>query len=137
MSVGKMLMKRYQRFVDKAVAQHAENIRYNKLSILNGINAEIDSVPHAKEFWAKTKSFYSYKYPAGSIKRINEYDFTDDKGGCSMYTIWAYTDFRNRLLEELKLSPKNFYFKLDSQHIRDLPDGITEYYNTIMLVYKP
>jgi hypothetical protein len=137
--LNEMLEKRYTQFVEQAVMFYAADIRRNHDLIMKDLQTEMNSVPHAKEFWSKARSFYSYKYNVGA-NRINTHEerFGDTKRGyASMYCIWCYTNFRNRLLEELKLDSRVFSFKLVSQNIREVDVGVTEFYNTIMLIYKP
>lgn len=137
--LNEILEKRYTPFVEEAVVLYAGDIRRNHDLIMKGLQTEINSVPNAKEFWSKARSFYSYKYNVGA-NRINTHEerFGDTKRGYApMYSIWCYTNFRNRLLEELKLDPQVFSFKLISHHVREVDVGVTEFYNTIILVYKP
>jgi hypothetical protein len=137
--LNEVLEKRYEPFVEEAVMCYAGDIRRNHTPIMKGIQNEINAVPDAKVFWSKARSFYSYKYNIGA-NRIDtrEEKFGNDKRGyASIYRIWCYTNFRNRLLDELRLDPRVFSFKLVSQHVREVDVGVTEFYNTIMLVYKP
>ena len=136
---NEILQKSYEPFVEEAVMFYAADIRRHHIAIMNDLQNEMNAVPNGKEFWSKARSFYSYKYNSGA-NRINvpEQKFGDNKRGyASIYRIWRYTNFRNRLLEELRLDPKVFSFKIITQHVREVDVGISEYYNTIMLVYKP
>jgi len=136
---NKMLEIRYQPFVEEALLFYAAVIRINHRYIMDDLKNEMNIVPNAKEFWSKTSSFYSYRYNLGARRLdISEEKFGDNKRGYApMYCIWSYTNFRNRLLEELRLDPKVFSFKLSSRHVRDVDVGVSEYYNTIMLIYRP
>jgi len=137
--LNEMLEKRYTPFVHEAVMFYAAIIRNNHNLIMKDLQTEMNAVPNAKEFWSKTRSFYSYKYSNGA-NRFDKHEekFGDNKRGFApIYCIWSYTNFRHRLLEELKLDPRIFSFKLVSQNIREVDVGVTEFYNTIMLVYKP
>lgn len=137
--LNEMLEKRYTQFVEQAVMFYAADIRRNHDLIMKDLQTEMNSVPHAKEFWSKARSFYSYKYNVGANRiDVPEEKFGNDKKGYAyMYRIWSYTNFRNRLLDELRLDPRVFSFKLTSQHVREIDVGVTEFYNTIILVYKP
>ena len=127
-----MLGERYEPYVYEAIKVYSDIIRKDRDFIMKGIKSEMDAVPNAKEFWSKAASFYSCK---NTSKYIN---IENDSGiRHRMYRIWSYTHFREHLIAELQLDPKVFSFKLISQRVRDFDHDNTEYYNTIMLVYKP
>jgi len=130
--LNNILEERYSPFVYEAVKVYSNIIRRDHDYIMKGIKNEMNAVPHAKEFWSKAASFYSCKNPIKYIKME-----TDSGIKHRMYHIWAYTDFRERLLEDLQLNPKVFSFKLVKQHVRDFDNSNVEYYNTIMLIYHP
>jgi hypothetical protein len=127
-AIAEMLRERYTPFVAENVKNFAEDIRDRQSLIMENLKSVLAAVPESKEFWAKTISFYSNVYERGMPHRA------DDN---NTYQIWAYTDFRTRLLEELQLDPKKFSFKLTSQYIKNVDVGVAEYYNTLMLVYRP
>lgn len=127
-AVAEMLKDRYTPFVASAVNSFAEDIHDKHSLIMESLTSEMKAVPQSKQFWAKTISFYSNIYDKGTPHNTSDNNY---------YQIWAYTDFRMRLLEKLQLDPKKFSFKMESQYIKEVEVGVMEYYNTLMLVYKP
>ena len=127
-AMNKMLEEYYEPYVALVLDGYAHDIRMQKSAIMDSLKNEMKGVPQAEEFWAKTVSFYSRKYAKGTKFLENEN---------SRYEIWRYSSLCKKLLEELQLDPSVFSFKITSQYILEVDIGIEEYYNTIMLVYKP
>lgn len=115
-----------------------------------------------RQFWAEVFEWYSYDFrklpmggntvqwaPGQAGLTYNELVlgdetrvFTDDMTSVSLWILYRHTDFCARLLKELQLDPKHFQFKNLGSEMADASrkfnmDTITEYMNTMNLVYIP
>lgn len=127
-SIAEMLKERYTCCVEAQVNHIATSIREIKPLIIDRLITQMNTAPQSKQFWAKTVYFLSNVYEKGIPRK------EDDN---HLYQVWAYTDFRIRLLKELELDPKNFSFRLESHYCRTLDVGVNEYHNSFILVYRP
>lgn len=142
-----VMNEKYSPFVEEAVQMFANDIRTRQNSIMEGLQKEMMSVPIAKEFWAKARSFYTYvpkrhqtieelyNSPIHILQKQGAVFGDTEKGYAQIYHIWRWTDFRQRLLAALELDPAHFHFKLISYLVSE-NDKYT-YHNTLMLVYSP
>jgi hypothetical protein len=125
----------------------------------------VPSSSEKRQFWAAVFEWYSYDFSklhmgGNTIQRApgqagltyNElvadisHMYIDDMTSMSMWILYRHTDFCARLLKELQLDPKHFQFKnLGEQlvgasrkfRMENELDTITEYINTMNLVYIP
>ena len=149
--------------VKATVAKAAAIIRERSKDIMERLKDDIVSGTTYPYAWAEVFEFISYDfsklpmhgntvYPylpnmtynqaAAFYNKANEE--AEPSGHTSMWVIWRHTDFRTRLLEELQLDPAHFKFKNLATPLHccarlfrrsDELDDITEYLNTLHLVY--
>jgi hypothetical protein len=148
--------------VTAAVDFYARKIRPESQRILEDLQ---------KSNWAPAFQFYSYDFrdvPGNGnrpmewmrLKADGEYEymelshydrlntacplgtvFSNGRNTCSMWTIYARTDFRKRLLAELELDPEQFEIKnlpsfVPKEKLLFNDDRIIEYTNQIYIFYK-
>ena len=127
-AIADMLKERYTPYVASAVKNFAEDIHDRQSLIMEGLKYQMNIAPQSKEFWARAISFYSNVYEKGLEHRKDDNNY---------YQIWAYTDFRKHLMEELHLDPKKFSLRMESHYNKMVDVGVMEYYNTLIIVYRP
>ena len=130
--INTMMTERNNPYMDQAVQMNVKLILERKNIIMEDLIQQLRTVPQETEFWVKAVSFYSHKYTV--LMRRLEYEKSIHE---RMYSIWEFTNFRNDLLEELGLDPTMFRLEMVSEYICQIGEGISEYYNTIMIIYCP